>query len=119
MLPRSSRSTSVIVALSLALSMVVTAQVRAADDDEQQTRTPARTASDRPARLRSLHISLAALQVLDVHSTRLALSSNAQAREGNPIIASLGGSTAGMIALKASAAVSMYCLLYTSPSPRD
>jgi len=104
MLPRSSRSTSVIVALSLALSMVGTAQVRAADDEEQ----PARTASNRPARLRSLHISLAALQVLDVHSTKLALGSNAQAREGNPIIASLGGSTAGMIALKASAAVSMY-----------
>jgi hypothetical protein len=108
MLPRSSHSTSVIVALSLALSMVGTAQVRAADDEEQQARTMVRTASDRPARLRSLYISLAALQVLDVHSTKLALGSNAQARETNPIIASLGGSTAGMIALKASAAVSMY-----------
>ena len=108
MLPRASRSTSVIIGLSLAFSLVGTVPVRAADDEEQPARPSLRTASERPDRLRSLYISLAALQVLDVHSTKLALGNNAQARETNPIMASVGASTAGMIVLKATAAVSTY-----------
>jgi len=111
MLPRASRSISVIIGLSLAFSLAEASHARAANDEEQTARPPLRiTASDRPEPLRPLYISFAALQVLDVHSSKMALGSNPQVNEANPIMGRVVGSTVGMIVLKTTAAVSIYYL---------
>ena len=83
-------------------------RVRAADDKEQTARPLLQTPFERPAPLRPLYISFAALQVLDVHFTKMALGSNPQASEANPIMGSVVGSTVGMITLKTTAAVGIY-----------
>jgi hypothetical protein len=56
-------------------------------------------ASERPAPLMGLYVSLATLQTLDFVSTRKAL--NAGGVEGNPLVAPLVGSPVGFLALKA------------------
>ena len=56
-------------------------------------------ASERPAPLVGLYVSLATLQALDVASTRKALSAGGV--EGNPLVAPLIASPVGLLALKA------------------
>ena len=58
----------------------------------------------RPAPLKPLYVSLAALQALDVHSTIRALDRGA--RESNPVVGALGGSTAALVIVKAASATS-------------
>lgn len=62
---------------------------------------PTVPAHGRSTALTSLYVSFAALQGLDLHSTRRALASGA-ARESNPAMRGIVGNTAAMIAFKAS-----------------
>lgn len=61
----------------------------------------------RPAALPGLYASLAALQVYDVYSTRLALGTGAH--EANPLMRKVSGSSSAMLAVKAlSTAATIY-----------
>jgi len=54
----------------------------------------------RGAALPALYVSLAAMQVADIYSTRAALK--AGAREANPVVAPFAGSSGSMLAVKAA-----------------
>ena len=88
---------------------VAAAPALAADDAIVVTGQPApsaakiREAASRPALLPALYASYAGLQAYDVYSTRQALSRGA--REANPLMQGVAGSTSGMIALKAGLTV--------------
>lgn len=56
----------------------------------------------RPAMLAPLYGSFIGLQALDIHSTRIGISSG-RAREGNPVMRGFAGNSAGLIAVKAAA----------------
>ncbi len=62
-----------------------------------------RQSVSRPALLTGLYASYAGLQAYDVYSTRQALSRGA--REANPLMQGVAGSTSGMMALKAGVTV--------------
>jgi len=88
---------------------VAAAPALAADDAIVVTGQPApsaakiREAASRPALLPALYASYAGLQAYDVYSTRQALSRGA--REANPLMQGVVGSTSGMVALKAGLTV--------------
>jgi hypothetical protein len=64
-----------------------------------QSVTP-RVGPERPGGLVPLYVSLATLQVLDVHSTRRALSGGAV--EANPLMKGVAANSAGLLAVKAA-----------------
>jgi len=63
---------------------------------------PIEQTNTRPAPLMSLYVTFAALQALDVASTRMAL--RAGGRETNPLVAPVAGSPVALTAVKAGAA---------------
>ena len=82
---------------------------------EQSAATSSNDVSWRPASARSagsvllpLYVSFAALQVLDAHSTRRALAVGGV--EANPVIRSVAGSTAALVAVKAGVTASTILL---------
>ena len=101
-----SRSMFVVVGLSIVCVLAGASRVLASDDDKDVAR-PSAGRGERPAQLAPLYISFAALQVLDMHSTKMALGNNARATEGNPLIGGLANSTVGMLAVKTAAAASV------------
>jgi len=67
-----------------------------------------RSAAGRPAALPVMYAGFGALQVLDVYSTRRAISSGAV--EANPIMKGFAGNAGAMLAVKsAAAAASIFC----------
>jgi hypothetical protein len=65
-------------------------------------------ATDRPAILPALYVSMAALQALDAHSTMAALGRGG--REANPVMRGVAGNRGAMLAVKAGVAGSTILL---------